>query len=167
MSSGLGAYFGVDPVLVRVGFVVTAFLTSGTTVLVYLLLALLMPVKGDTARNKMHTSDDPRPQSSNDETAEPTTADPGKSGDQNTASATRPQQYARPTRWQRSSPSDSQNLGIRRRQLAGWIVIGVGALILAYNLGAFEWISFGIFFSAALILGGVLILVGAFRRSNK
>ena len=42
VSGGLAAYLGVDPVLVRVGFVVTT-LASGIGLLAYLALLLLVP----------------------------------------------------------------------------------------------------------------------------
>ena len=42
VSGGLGAYLGVDPVLIRVGFVVTT-LASGVGLLAYLALLLLVP----------------------------------------------------------------------------------------------------------------------------
>ena len=42
VSGGLGAYLGIDPVLVRVGFVVTT-LASGVGVLAYLALLALVP----------------------------------------------------------------------------------------------------------------------------
>ena len=42
VSGGLGAYLGVDPVLVRVGFVVTA-LMSGAGLLAYLALLAIVP----------------------------------------------------------------------------------------------------------------------------
>jgi phage shock protein PspC (stress-responsive transcriptional regulator) len=42
VSGGLAAYLGVDPVLIRVGFVVTT-LASGVGLLAYLALLLLVP----------------------------------------------------------------------------------------------------------------------------
>jgi len=42
VSGGLAAYFGVDPLLVRIGFVVTT-LFSGAGLLAYLAMALLVP----------------------------------------------------------------------------------------------------------------------------
>jgi phage shock protein C len=42
VAGGLARYFGVDPILFRVGFAVTA-LCSGAGLLAYLILALLMP----------------------------------------------------------------------------------------------------------------------------
>ena len=42
VSGGLGAYLGIDPVLVRVGFVVTT-LASGVGLLAYLALLAIVP----------------------------------------------------------------------------------------------------------------------------
>ena len=42
VSGGLGAYLGIDPVLVRVGFVVTT-LASGIGLLAYLALLAIVP----------------------------------------------------------------------------------------------------------------------------
>ncbi|MCS6916091.1 MAG: PspC domain-containing protein [Chitinophagales bacterium] len=47
VCSGLSEYFGVDPTLIRAVFVV-AFLLFGTGLLVYLVLAILMPEKPST-----------------------------------------------------------------------------------------------------------------------
>ena len=43
VSGGLGAYLGIDPVLVRVGFVVTT-LASGIGLIAYLALLAIVPV---------------------------------------------------------------------------------------------------------------------------
>ena len=42
VSGGLASYFGVDPLLVRIGFVVTT-LATGAGLLAYLALMLLVP----------------------------------------------------------------------------------------------------------------------------
>src|SRR5688572_19622799 len=46
VGSGLGRYFGVDPLLFRIGFVVLSF-AGGFGVLAYLLLLAFMPADGD------------------------------------------------------------------------------------------------------------------------
>ncbi len=43
VCSGIGRYFGVDPVLIRVAFAVTAVLTWGTALLAYPVMWFLMP----------------------------------------------------------------------------------------------------------------------------
>ena len=42
VSGGLAAYLGIDPLLVRIGFVVTA-LTSGVSLIAYLAMMMLVP----------------------------------------------------------------------------------------------------------------------------
>jgi phage shock protein C len=46
VSGGLGRYLGIDPLLVRVGFVVTT-LATGVGLLAYLALMLLVPNEDD------------------------------------------------------------------------------------------------------------------------
>ncbi len=48
---GLGEYFNIDPVLLRVIVVVATFVGVGLTVPIYLLLALVMP-DGESSNNK-------------------------------------------------------------------------------------------------------------------
>lgn len=49
VSGGLGSYFGVDPVIIRIGFALSVFL-GGLGVLAYLLLAVFVPTDGDPDR---------------------------------------------------------------------------------------------------------------------
>lgn len=48
VASGLGAYFNIDPVFVRIGFVVLA-LFQGFGALLYLILWILLPSENSTA----------------------------------------------------------------------------------------------------------------------
>ncbi|GEK90473.1 PspC domain-containing protein [Alkalibacterium kapii] len=48
---GLGEYFNIDPVLLRVIVVVATFIGVGSTVPIYLLLALVMPDGDHVTRN--------------------------------------------------------------------------------------------------------------------
>ncbi len=43
VCKGLGAYFGIDPTFVRLGFVFLAFVTSGFAGVIYLLLGIFLP----------------------------------------------------------------------------------------------------------------------------
>lgn len=45
VCSGLGHYFNLDPVLIRVLAVIVGFMSFGTLVLLYLVLALIMPLE--------------------------------------------------------------------------------------------------------------------------
>lgn len=41
VCSGIGNYFGIDPTLVRIGFVATALLGFGTPVIIYLAIGVI------------------------------------------------------------------------------------------------------------------------------
>ena len=47
VSGGLASYLGVDPLLIRIGFVVTA-LTSGVGLIAYVAMMVLVPSDGAT-----------------------------------------------------------------------------------------------------------------------
>ena len=49
VCSGLGHYFNLDPVLIRVLAVIVGFMSFGTLVLLYLVLALIMPLEPEQA----------------------------------------------------------------------------------------------------------------------
>lgn len=43
VCGGIGRYFNIDPALVRVGFVTALFLGIGMPIMLYLVLALVLP----------------------------------------------------------------------------------------------------------------------------
>lgn len=47
VAAGIADYFNIDPTVVRVLFVVAAFLTEGLAVVAYFVLAIILPVNGD------------------------------------------------------------------------------------------------------------------------
>ena len=49
VCSGLAAYFGVDPTLVRIGAVLLTILTSGAGILLYVAATLIIPEEGKDA----------------------------------------------------------------------------------------------------------------------
>lgn len=49
VCAGLGHYFNLDPVLIRVLAVIVGFMSFGTLVLLYLVLALIMPLEPEQA----------------------------------------------------------------------------------------------------------------------
>ncbi|MBX4197749.1 DUF2807 domain-containing protein [Candidatus Parcubacteria bacterium] len=58
VASGIGVFFGIDPLIIRVLFVILAFVTSGAVILVYIILALLIP-KAQTAAEKIQMKGGP------------------------------------------------------------------------------------------------------------
>jgi phage shock protein C len=43
VSGGLGQHFGVDPTIVRVGFIVTTLITGGAGILAYVAMLAVVP----------------------------------------------------------------------------------------------------------------------------
>ena len=43
VCAGIAAYFGIDPTIVRIGFVLGTILGAGSLILVYLLIGVLAP----------------------------------------------------------------------------------------------------------------------------
>ena len=48
VCGGVGVYVGLDPTVIRLIFVVATFATGGAAILVYLLMALLVPKESPT-----------------------------------------------------------------------------------------------------------------------
>ena len=61
VCGGIAEYLAVDPTLVRVVFVVTAFLTAGLGVLAYIVLLVLMPQPGTTRARSVRRHHRPPP----------------------------------------------------------------------------------------------------------
>jgi phage shock protein C len=51
VCGGLGAYFGVDPVLIRILFIFFLFI-GGTALLAYILLWIVTPLKSESWQDK-------------------------------------------------------------------------------------------------------------------
>jgi phage shock protein C len=49
VCAGLGHYFNLDPVLIRVIAVILGFMSFGTVLLLYLVLALIIPLEPETS----------------------------------------------------------------------------------------------------------------------
>ncbi|MCY4653505.1 MAG: PspC domain-containing protein [Dehalococcoidia bacterium] len=54
VSGGMAEYFGIDPVFVRLGWIVSVFLTGGISILIYIAMIFVVPKR---AYNSTTTSD--------------------------------------------------------------------------------------------------------------
>jgi phage shock protein C len=104
VCGGLGEYCGIDPVVVRLAFVAAA-LAGGASLLVYAVLAIVLPTGGP------------------EDAAAPRTAD---------------------------GPA-----------LAGWLLVGVGALLLAANAGWFARLDGAVLWPVLLVALGLALLARA------
>ncbi|MEA2669366.1 MAG: phage shock protein [Chloroflexota bacterium] len=158
--SGLAVYFGVDPLLVRVVFVILALVPPSIGILLYLVLWFLMepPQGAPTATRSVGErlramSDDIRQdfrtgfrQSQASGPPSPTSGDP----------ASGPPPAGPPSHHGRWGPP----YGNRPPGLwAGIILIVLGAYFLLTNLGVLSNLRWDLFWPAVLIVLGLLLLV--------
>jgi phage shock protein C len=60
VAGGLAQFWDVDPVLVRIGFVVLALASAGVGILLYLALAIIMPQSGTQTEGEPAAGDEER-----------------------------------------------------------------------------------------------------------
>lgn len=142
VCGGIAEYLQVDATLVRVFFVVGAFITAGLGILAYIVLLVLMPLPGQ-----------PQPfvqgagatTSNTDATAPLTDAATG-------------QPLASPI-----APPDPE-AAERRRATFGYFLVALGVIFLLGNIGAFRFIRWDLIWPVVLVAAGVLLLMQRMRR---
>jgi phage shock protein C len=160
VCSGLAVYFGVDPLLVRVVFVILALVPPSIGILLYLVLWFLMePPQGTTPSTTRSVSD--RFRSMGDDIrqdfrsgfsrSQTSGAPPPTSGDP--AGGPPPDAPHPRGRW--GPPYSNQPPGL----WVGIILIVLGAYFLLTNLGLFSNVRWDIVWPAVLIGVGLLLLL--------
>ena len=129
VSGGLGEYFELDPVFVRVGFIALCF-AGGIGFVLYLALAMVMPRSGAPERTPAETVQD------NVEHIADEAADAGR----------------------RLGAAMGPVTTDQRRSGLGVLLIAVGVLILLANLGLFFWWRWDVFWAALLIGAGIILV---------
>ena len=129
VSGGLGEYFELDPVFVRVGFIALCF-AGGIGFVLYLALAIVMPRADAPERTPAATVQD---------NVEHIADDAAAAGRRLGAAM---------------GPVTTE----QRRSGLGILFIAVGALILLVNLGLFFWWRWDIFWAALLIGAGIIMV---------
>ena len=142
VCGGIAEYLAVDATLVRVVFVITAFLTAGLGVLGYIVLLVLMPQPGQPAP----FTSTPPPTSASGTTA------PMDAG------GTTPSVPAMPV-----DPVVHAAEAERRRMAFGYLLIAVGVAFLLSNAGVFRFVQWQFLWPLVLIGIGVLFLVQRVR----
>ncbi|MBI4234399.1 MAG: PspC domain-containing protein [Chloroflexi bacterium] len=149
VCGGLAEYFNIDPVLVRVVFILLLF-ANGIGLLLYLILAILTPRAETAARQPTEVAQ---------ENLQTMAREVGEAGRQIGAAV----RGAAPRGDATGQPTGQQGAE-RRRNTIALILIVVGVLILLANIGAFWWFRWGTFWPLVLVAIGVGILIGRFRR---
>lgn len=141
VCGGLGDYFEIDPVIVRLAFVLIT-LAGGAGVLAYIILALVMP----------------------DETAESVA---GRAALRQNVESLRVEgaQFAQDVqaglRGAAFSPEEAREVRRHRNhQVLGLILIGLGILFVPINFGWWSWLNWAMFWPLTLIILGIAILLG-------
>ena len=137
VCGGIAEYLQVDATLVRVFFVIAAFLTAGLAILGYIVLLFLMPLPGQALPFVQSSPSAP-------------TGDPASGA---TTSATPPP----------PAPPDPE-LAERRRAMFGYFLVALGIVFLLANLGAFRLVRWDFVWPFVFIGVGALLLAGRIRR---
>ena len=135
VCGGLGEYFTLDSTLVRLAFVLLV-IAGGSGILAYVVLALLMPPPSPTTR-------EPPP---------PATSSPPDAG----ASQGMPPPPV---------PAASLRENHRGAMLIGGVLIAVGIIALFNNFNLFWWLNWGRLWPVILVVIGLALLAGRYRRS--
>lgn len=142
VAAGLGEYFDIDPTIVRLAFVLTAF-AGGTGLIAYIVLAIIMPLEGSEGA---HPRDIVRENISD---IERSARELGE-----TFSDEAP-----------ISSAEVEERKAQRRRTAGIILIALGVLFLLSNLNVFVWwMTWDRLWPLVLVAIGIAILMGRGRR---
>lgn len=165
VAGGLADYFDIDPVLVRLLWVVIAIFTGGAAVLVYILLWIIVPhqgVAGSPARVIRSNVDDMATEAQRvaDEFRRATT---GESEEERAAQGegTASLPGEEPRSFEPEAPAEPARRGMR--SWAGFGLIVLGLLFLASNLRLFTWFDWGMYWPVALVLIGLVLLWNQIR----
>jgi len=154
VCSGLAVYFGVDPLLVRVVFVILALVPPSIGILLYLVLWFLMEPPQDGPAPTTTRSVAERLRAMGDDIRQDFRTGFSRSQGGETPHPDPPPQGGREkfTGW---GPYRNRPPGL----WAGIILIVLGAYFLLTNLGVLSNLRWDLFWPAVLILLGLLLLV--------
>ncbi len=147
VCGGLAKYFGIDPTIIRIVFVLSIFL-DGAGILAYIILAIVVP---EEDKNPASTQDTIR---QNVEDIKHTAEEIGKDVQSAFTSA--------------NPVKDSDEDKIRRNRLV-WlslIIILIGVLLLLNNFNLIWWLQWGKLWPVIVIAVGIVIIVSVFRKKK-
>ena len=155
VAGGLADYFNVDPVLVRLAFVLTTF-AGGLGLVAYVVMAIIVP-QGES--NAAHPADVVKEnlQSMGQEAAQAA---------HRVEDAVRGATSASDTVMPPATPTTKaeQREETRRHTGLGLILVVLGVLFLLGNLNALWWLRWTVFWPVVLILAGLAIIIGRMRK---
>lgn len=147
VCGGLAKYFNIDPVLVRIIFVLL-ILANGLGVIVYIILAIVIPVEGSKAATPRETTRE------NIKEMKRTATEIGE--EVRAAFATE-----KKTTEEKTEPDDRKR---QSQNLIGIVLVLVGILILMSTLNLFWWFRWGYLWPIILVIIGLIIIINAWRK---
>ncbi|MBI4288738.1 MAG: PspC domain-containing protein [Chloroflexi bacterium] len=140
VAGGLGEYFDIDPVWVRLAFVLLTF-ASGIGIIAYAVLWISVPRQSSQAMGRQAVQENVADIKENLKQAQSTLK-----------SAFSEKEEAAP------ETPETQERG-RSTYIVGIILMVAGGILLLSNLATFWWFSWGRFWPVLLIAAGVVILL--------
>lgn len=149
VAGGVGEYFDIDPVWVRLAFILLVF-ASGVGLIAYIVLWIIVPRQASQAAPREAIRENIQDLKQDLKQAEAGL----KEAFGRKEEAPQPDVEARPV-------SRDRNIAA---VLVGLVLIGLGVIFFLGNFIPFWWFSWGKFWPVLLILAGVVILVARIKR---
>lgn len=153
VSGGLAAYFDIDPTVVRLLWVFGAVLSGGLFAIAYLVLWIVVPEEPRGLGSAMRRVE---------EEAMPGSG--SRAAGQAEVEGFPPAGLTAEELEALEGTPDAEPARRRRRVWAGLLLIALGAIFLANNLGLFWWFNWRYFWPVLLIGFGLLLLFFQSRR---
>jgi len=146
VCGGLAKYFGVDPTIVRVIFVLLIF-ANGLGILAYIILAVVVPLESSQVTTPKETVRE------NVEEMKETATELGR-------------EVHSALTGERDESEEVTKARRRRLNILGIVLIVVGGLFLLGSFNLFWWFHWGNLWPLILVAIGVLIMLSAWRRQR-
>ena len=134
VAAGTAEYLGIDPTLARLAWIAAAFVTGGVGVIVYLVMAIIVPSRERVVSQSSSIRDSETPAEYN----------PDPQGAEYRKERARRRQV-----W---------------RYAVGIGLVALGVAFLLNNLGVWDVIRWDLFWPIAAIIAGLAILIPSIRR---
>lgn len=144
ICGGLAKYFDMDPVIIRIIFVLLIF-ANGIGILAYIIMAIVVPLEGSKATESKATIKE------NVEELKETATELG---------------HEIRSAFTAEDKTEATERIHRRRDLIGIILIVIGVLILMGTLNVFWWFRWVYFWPVIIIAIGLILIINNRRRKR-
>jgi phage shock protein PspC (stress-responsive transcriptional regulator) len=144
VCGGLAKYFGIDSSLMRI-IVILLALATGIGILVYFIMAFIVPLEGSTKTTPREIVLD------NVEEVKTTAQGLGQNIKDTFAG-------------KKSESQETEKVQAQRRNIFGVILIVVGIFLLLLTFGVFHWVRWSVIWPIVLIAVGLIIILSVSRK---